>query len=186
MGLFTPFASAGRWPRRPAAALALLALLAVAGCKQAELADLDNNMKRQVGTWQIAELRTVVADSLGTVLSTVSLANQGSITFQLAANTGANVFNLALFDRQASDSEFVGYFKRSDAGNPTTSGGWALYWDADPADLRLQFWGIQPGGSLHRVVNLARDGDDSQRLTYIVTTKLRPGQRTFYTFELRK
>lgn len=170
-----------RW--RVRVSVALLALVA-AGCKQAELADIESNVKRQVGTWQIAELRTVVTDSLGTVLSTVSLANQGSVTFQLP--TDPSPFNLALFDQQAVGSDLVSYFRNANAGNPTTGGGWALYWDADPHDLRLQFWGIQFGGSLHRVVNLARDGNDRQQLNYIITNKLRPNQRTFYTIELRK
>ena len=168
---------------RRTGALALVAV-ALAGCQKAETTDLQRSAQRQRGTWQVAEIRTVTTDSLGRVISTVVSPDQGSIEFR--SPTDPSPFSPVLFAGPCAGSALVDYFRRSGAGNGTTSGGWSLYWDADPEDRRLLFWGIQAGGSLHRAVNLERDGADRLRLHYILTSKLRATQREFISFELRR
>ena len=171
--------------RRWATGLAGLGLLLVgASCEKVEIRDLKRSTDQQLGRWQVTEIKTVTADSLGKVLSTKTVADQGTMEFQLPLDPVP--FNRVRCEGPCVGSDLVGYFRNAGAGEATTTGGWALYWDADPNNQRLQFWGIKIGGSLHRMINLERDGDSHQRLTYIITSKLKPAQRVITTLDLRK
>jgi hypothetical protein len=63
--------------------------------------------------------------------------------------------------------------------------GWSLTYDADPEDLRVQFWGVTAGGSYHRSINHSFSGNDSQQLFYVVQPPFL-NKRIFYTWKLHK
>lgn len=82
----------------------------------------------------------------------------------------------------------MGYFRGKAAGDATTSGGWGLYWDADPAGKRLIIWGIAPSSSYHRTVNLEYDGKGKSERTlwYTTTPAGSPDTHHFFYYNLRK
>jgi len=163
-------------------------LLAVISCRKAELRDLETQQKKWLGTWQVAEIRTVTTDTLGRVLTTQSAPNQGSIEFRESADgLGGDAFKAAVFAGPCARAELVSYFSRVRAGDPTTAGGWSLYWDADPDGARLLLWGITGGGSYHRTVTLDSDDAQARQLHYVNRSTTRgANELTFITWSLRK
>lgn len=164
-------------------------LCLLASCKKAEQRDLDKSRKRLLGMWTVESISLRTTDTLGALLGDTTIPNPGTVEFIEAdeSASGIGAFDRALFEGPCSKSELVGYFSGNNAGDPTSTGGWSLCWDADPEGLRLQFWGVNGGGSLHRSLNLQYEGKgkNTQQLYYIVQT---PGVnlRSIYTWQMRK
>ena len=95
---------------------------------------------------------------------------------------GAGYFDHADFIGACANSDLVLYFRNIGAGD-ALAGGWSLSWDADPEDLRVQFWGETGGGSYHVVVNHNFEG--GQQFFYVVQP---PNQdkRIFYTWKMSR
>ncbi len=162
----------------------LLIIAALSSCKKEETRDIEKAAARLEGTWRVSEVRLRQTDTMGTTVKDTVVGTGGTVEFRIASGEDDDVFNVALFEGGADATELVGYFSSKAAGNGTTAGGWSLYWDADPEDVRVQFWGITAGGSYHRGINLTGDGD-SRELFYVVET---PGMavRNFYTWKMSK
>jgi len=155
-------------------------------CKKQELRLITKEEKRLEGTWNIDETRTQVTDSMGVVISDSIEFNTGTVEFRIAEDDAEVPFNLVLFNNITGSNALVGYFQGYNAGFSTTTGGWAVYWDADPDSKRILFWGITSGGSYHKTVNLELDGNKKQTLSYVQSFFNNPNERTFYTFKLSK
>ncbi|MCR5887278.1 hypothetical protein LRS06_05685 [Hymenobacter sp. J193] len=172
--------------RRYTTALCLLGLSTA--CEKPEIRDIEQEETRWEGTWQVPEIRLVVTDTLGNVRSETVQTDQGTATFRIASQEGSDVFNDVAFEGEAANSQLVSYFRGVAAGN-RIPGGWSLYWDADPEARRLMIWGIAPGVSYHRTVNVEVVSKQERKLFYIFpagangTTR---NERLFYTLTLRK
>jgi hypothetical protein len=176
-------------PRTAYGAACLILLGLASGCEKAEVRDIEQEESRWEGTWQVRETRLVVTDTLGQVRSETTQTDQGRAAFRIASQDGSDVFNQVQFEGAVANSELVTYFRRVAAGDRTSGGGWALYWDADPDARRLLIWGIAPSVSYHRTVNVEVVSKQERKLFYIFpagTTGSARNERLFYTLTLRK
>lgn len=168
--------------------LALL-LLCGASCKKKTDREIEKSQKRLYGKWTVSKIVLHQTDTLGNLVRDTSMDNQGTLEFSAgdANGTGIAYFSLAKFEGACANSELVYYFRSQNAGDPTTAGGWSLSWDADPQDVRIQFWGVTGGGSLHRAINVSYSGKgtDNQQMYYVVENTSQ-NRRSFYTWTMSK
>ncbi len=165
---------------------AVVAIACSASCKKAETKQLQKAGDRMVGTWTVASIETRVTDTLGTTLVDSTATNQGTLVFGRGDQNaiGAGFFDYADFSGPCATSDLVLYFRNVAAGDPLANGGWSLSWDADPDDLRVQFWGETGGGSYHNSLNHSYNGNT--QLLYYVVQPLYQNTRIFYTWTLTK
>jgi len=163
-------------------------LLAASSCQKAEIRDVEAQEKKWLGTWQVTEIKTVTTDTLGRVLTSATLTNQGSVDFRMAPGGSAGeVFKPALFEGPCVNSELVHYFSSKPSGDPTPTRGWTLYWDADPDGARVLLWAIGPLSSYHRTITLDSDDDHNRQLYYTFRSPSSGNnQLTFITWTLHK
>ncbi|MDQ2772093.1 MAG: hypothetical protein M3Y54_16525 [Bacteroidota bacterium] len=165
-------------------------LLAASGCEKPEIRDIAAQEKKWVGTWQVAEIKTLTTDTLGHKLSETTLTGQGTVEFRLApGGTGGAAFKPAVFEGACVQSELVQYFVRKGAGDRTATNGWELYWDADPDGARLQVWAVGALSSYHRTETSDSNNDSPRQLFYAYTPPSSgppPNQMVLITWQLRK
>jgi hypothetical protein len=168
-------------------AFALL-LVSLASCKKTIERDLEKEEDIMTDLWTIESIRYLVTDTTGKTLSDSTVNNQGTAEFELATEVDRDVFNRVTFEGAAARTDLVDYFRGHVAGDPTPSGGWVLYWDADPAGKRLIIWGIGPFTSYHRTVNLEYEakGKIERTMWYTYTPQGSPNARYFVYYNLRK
>ncbi len=137
-----------------------------------------------IGIWHVNSISTHTTDTLGNLISDTILINQGTVTFARGDKNaiGGQYFDHADFVGACANSDLVLYFSNVDAGDAITSG-WSLSWDADPEDLRVQFWGEAAGGSYHSIVN--HNFDSGQQFFYVVQP-LHQNKRIFYTWKMSR
>ena len=165
---------------------ALALLLCAASCKKQEIKDLEKAGNRLIGTWRVDEIGLHTTDTLGNTIGTdFVLTAQGDITFSYGdkSTIGGDYFDNADFTGPCAASELVQYFSIKAAGDAIPDG-WRLTWDADPDDLRVQFWAESSGGSYHRSINHSYDGGGQQ--LYYVLQPLNQNRRLFYTWKLSR
>jgi len=161
-------------------------VLLFASCKKTETKQLEKAGDRLVGTWTVKSIQTRTTDTLGTTILDSTATGQGTIVFARGDKNaiGAGYFDHADFTGPCATSDLVLYFRNVAAGDALANGGWSLSWDADPDDLRVQFWGETGGGSYHNSVNHSYSGNT--QLLYYVVQPLYQNKRIFYTWTLTK
>lgn len=166
-----------------------IVMLAGASCKKAEERAIDKEQKRLLGTWRVDAINLRSTDTLGNLLKDTTYTTPGTVAFGKGSEGGSAIetFDRAMFEGGAAATELVGYFKMQNCGDPTTTGGWSLCWDADPESVRIQFWGLNGGGSFHRGVNVSYSGNGkgSQDMFYVVQSA-GTNERSFYTWHMTK
>ena len=166
---------------------ALALLLCAASCKKQETKDIEKAGSNLIGAWNVDEIALHTTDTMGNTIGTdVVLNAQGLLSFSYGDKgaIGAAYFDNADFTGPCANSELVQYFSVKAAGDRLPDNGWRTTWDADPEDLRVQFWAQNAGGSYHRIVNHSYDGG-GQVLYYVVQPQYQ-NRRLFYTWKLSK
>ncbi len=151
------------------------------------MVDIEKSGDRLIGSWNVDEISLHTTDTLGNSIGQdVVLNAQGGLTFSYGDKgaIGASYFDNADFTGPCANSELVQYFSVKAAGDRLPDAGWRTTWDADPEDLRVQFWAESSGGSYHRIVNHSYDGG-RQVLWYLVQPQYQ-NRRLFYTWKLRR
>ncbi len=164
---------------------AAISIAFFASCKKTETKQLEKAGDRMVGTWTVKSIQTHITDTMGNTLLDSTQTSQGTLVFARGDQSamGAQFFDHADFTGPCSTSDLVLYFRNIDAGDAITNG-WSLNWDADPDDLRVQFWGETAGGSYHNSLNHSYSGNT--QLLYYVIQPLYQNRRIFYTWTLTK
>ncbi len=164
--------------------LAALTFLTVS-CKKAAIRDVEKASKKLVGSWNVKKIEVRTTDTSGNLVQDTSYEDQGTVLFAYGDKNalGGGYFDHADFTGACALSDLVLYF-RSIAAGDAIANGWSLSWDADPDDLRVQFWGITAGGSYHNSVNHSISGN-TQKLWYVKQLTYQ-NKRIFYTWTLNK
>jgi hypothetical protein len=159
-------------------------LLLSASCKKTEIKDIEKSGDKLIGIWQVNSINTHTTDTLGNLIGDSTVNNQGTVTFTRGDKNaiGNGYFDYADFIGACANSQLVQYFSNVGAGD-ALAGGWQLIWDADPEDLRVQFWAETGGGSYHQAVNHSFDG--GQQFFYVVQP-INQNRRIFYTWKMTK
>ncbi len=157
----------------------------MASCKKTITKDIEKAGSKLVGTWNVKQIDVRTTDTSGNLIDDTSYNDQGTIIFARGDKNalGSGYFDHADFTGPCATSDLVLYFRNVGAGDAITNG-WSLSWDADPDDLRIQFWGETGGGSYHNNVNHSYSGSTQQ--LYYVIQPLYQNKRVFYTWTLSK
>ncbi len=160
-------------------------ILLTTSCKKTEVKDFEKAGNRLKGIWTVKQINIHTTDTAGNVIADSSQMNRGTVTFAAGdpSGVGADFFDHADFTGPCATSDLVLYFSNVAAGQGFTNG-WSLEYDADPDDLRVQFWAESPGGSYHISVNHSYSGGAQQWFYVIQPTGL--NRRIFYTWTLVK
>ncbi len=159
-------------------------LLLDTGCKKQEEVDIDTEKECLKGTWKLGEYNVSQYDNTtGAKLLSTSKSDMGTLEFIVAPNVGDQVFNILIFDKAASDTYIPGFFLNHFA-DKTTTGGVAVYWDADPESKRLGLWTIEAGGSWWEQADCTGD-KKNHTITSVVISKA-GNTRTFYEYKLKR
>jgi hypothetical protein len=159
-------------------------LLFSTSCKKTEIKDIEKAGDKLIGTWHVNSINTHTTDTLGNLIADSTVSNQGTVTFARGDKSliGNGYFDHADFIGACATSDLVLYFSSVDAGD-ALAGGWSLNWDADPEDLRVQFWGVTGGGSYHLSLNHNFDG--GQQFFYVLHP-IHQNRSIFYTWKMSK
>ncbi len=159
-------------------------LLLGTGCKKPELVDIKTEQNRLKGLWKLSEYNVTQYDNItGAKLLSTTQNNVGTLEFKFASNIEADVFNYLTFEGAAAETYIPGFFLGHSADR-TTTGGVAIYWDADPESQRIGLWTIEPGGNWYEKADCT--GTKSwHKITYIRTDQY-TNTRYFYEYNLKR
>ena len=159
-------------------------LLLLGSCKKTEIKDIEKAGNKLIGVWRVNSISTHITDTLGNLISDTTVSNQGTVTFARGDKNGSasDYFDHADFVGGCANSDLLNYFRNVAAGDAII-GGWSLFWDADPEDLRVQFWGETGGGSYH--VSLNHNFEGGQQFFYVLQP-VNQNRRIFYTWKMSR
>ncbi len=169
---------------KPCLLLISAAIFMLGSCKKTEIKDIEKAGDKLIGLWQVNSISTRITDTLGNFISDITVSNQGTVTFARGDKNAlaADYFDHADFVGPCATSDLILYFRNVAAGDAIANG-WSLFWDADPEDLRVQFWGETGGGSYHMSLNHNFEG--GQQFFYVLQP-VHQNKRIFYTWKMSR
>lgn len=153
----------------------LFSLFVSTSCKKKELRDQQKELDLIEGTWNVDEWTVETFDSLGNKISSAKQNSIGTIKFELSQDYSKSsqlAFNTVSFKPEVF-SKTYDYLNSKGAGD-LVNGIFYCYWEVDPDQKRLLFWGTAPLASYHLRydMELIKKGKKNRILRFITKERV--------------